>query len=377
MMYAAANRRTGHRLAALDVGVTSWMRAPGEAPGMFGLEAAMDELTDACGLDPIELRVRNEPDHDPDTGRPWSSRRLVDCMRLGAERFGWSARRPHGSRRDGDWLVGLGMAASTYPAYNNPGSAASVTYTGEGCYSVAIGAADIGTGTWTTLAQVAADALGCPFECIDLRIGDTDLPMATVAGDSSGISSWGSTIVAAARAFRREHGSEPATGDTTEAGAPQSARDDQRYAMHSFGAHFVEARVNVDTGEVRVPRMHSTFACGRIVNPRTARSQFIGGMTFGISMALHERGVIDHGLGHVVVRDLVDYHVPVNADIGDMDVAWIDEPDEHVNPMGAKGIGEIGIVGSAAAVTNAVHNATGVRVRQLPITPATLIGFLP
>lgn len=377
VMYAADSRRTGHRLAALDVGVPSWMRAPGEAPGMFGLESAMDELADACGLDPVELRIRNEPERDPETGRPWSSRRLVECLRQGAESFGWSARQVHGSRRDGNWLVGLGVAAATYPAFTMPGSVASVSYAGEGRYTVAIGAADIGTGTWTTLAQVAADALGCPFERVDLRIGDTDLPMATVAGGSSGISSWGSTVVAAARAFRAEHGSEPAPGDTTEGSAPTSTPDAAAYAIHSFGAHYVEARVDIDTGEVRVPRMHSTFACGRIVNPRTARSQFIGGMTFGISMALHEQGVIDHRLGHVVVRDLVDYHVPVNADIGEIGVDWIDEPDERANPMGTKGIGEIGIVGSAAAVANAVHNATGIRVRQLPITPVSLVAALP
>jgi xanthine dehydrogenase YagR molybdenum-binding subunit len=349
------------------------MRAPGEAPGSFGLESAMDELADACGIDPVELRVRNEPEKDPETGRPWSSRHLVDCLRLGADRFGWSSRREPGARREGDWLVGLGVAAATYPGFTMPGSAASVTYRGEGCYDVRIGAADIGTGTWTTLAQIAADALRCPFECIHLEIGDTALPMATVEGGSSGVSSWGSTVVAAARAFRDEHGTEPAVGDTTTASAPAEPPDAARYAVHSFGAHFVEARVDVDTGEVRVPRMLGVFSCGRIVNPRTARSQFIGGMTFGLSMALHERSVVDHRLGHIATRDLVDYHVPVNADIGELDVVWLDEQDEHANPMGTKGIGEIGIVGAAAAVANAVHNATGIRVRELPITPDRLL----
>ena len=373
VMYAADNRRTSHRLAALDVPVPSWMRAPGEAPGMYGLESAMDELADACGVDPIDLRVRNEPAVDPETGRPWSGRRLVDCLQQGAERFGWSRRQAHGSRRDGDWLVGLGVASATYPGFTSPGSAAAVTYQGQGKYTVAIGAADIGTGTWTTLAQVAADALRCPFECVDLRIGDTDLPMATVEGGSSGISSWGSTVVAAAQAFRDEHGTDPSPGDCTQASAPADPPDAQTYAVHSFGAHFVEARVNVDTGEVRVPRMLGVFSCGRIVNPRTARSQFIGGMTFGLSMALHEHSVMDHHLGHIATRDLVDYHIPVNADVGEIDVTWLDDPDEHANPMGAKGIGEIGIVGSAAAVANAVHNATGIRVRDLPITPDKLV----
>jgi xanthine dehydrogenase YagR molybdenum-binding subunit len=372
IMYAADNRRTTHRLAALDVPVPSWMRAPGEAPGMYGLESAMDELADACGIDPIELRVRNEPPVDPETGRPWSGRRVVDCLQQGAERFGWSRRQAPGSRRDGDWLVGVGVAAATYPAFTSPGSVAAVTYQGDSKYTVAIGAADIGTGTWTALAQVAADALRCPVECIDLRIGDTALPMATVEGGSSGISSWGSTIVAAAQAFRDEH-ADPQPGDCTEASAPENPPDAQAYAVHSFGAHFVEARVNVDTGEVRVPRMLGMFSCGRIVNPRTARSQFIGGMTFGLSMALHEHSFMDHHLGHVATRDLVDYHIPVNADIGEIEVGWIDDPDEHANPMGTKGIGEIGIVGSAAAVANAVHNATGIRVRDLPITPDKLV----
>src|SRR3954468_20987462 len=373
VMYAADTRRTTHRLAALDVPVPSWMRAPGEAPGMYGLESAMDELADACGLDPIELRVRNEPEKDPETGRPWSSRHLVECLHEGAARFGWSDRRPHGNRREGEWLVGLGVAASTYPGFSMPGSVAEIRYQDDGCYAVRIGAADIGTGTWTSLAQVAADALRCPFDCVQLEIGSTDLPMATVEGGSAGLSSWGATVVAAAEAFRGEHGDDPSPGDTTRASSPEKPPDAEKYAVHSFGAQFAEARVNVDTGEVRVPRMLGMFSCGRIVNPRTARSQFIGGMTFGISMALHEHSVIDHRLGHVVTRDLVDYHIPVNADIGDLEVGWLDEVDEHANVRGTKGIGEIGIVGAAAAVASAVHNATGIRVRDLPITPDKLL----
>jgi xanthine dehydrogenase YagR molybdenum-binding subunit len=296
----------------------------------------------------------------------------VECLRQGAEEFGWSARQAHGQRREGDWLVGYGVAAATYPGFTMPGSEASVTYRGEGRYDVRIGAADIGTGTWTALPQIAADALDVDLDCVHLEIGDTDLPMATVEGGSSGLSSWGSTVVAAAQEFRKRHGSDPEVGDTVTASAPEELPDAKGYAVHSFGAHFVEARVDVDTGEVRVPRMLSVFSAGRIVNPRTARSQLIGGMTFGISMALHEEAVIDH-LGHVATRDLVDYHVPVNADIGDLQARWLDIPDEHANPMGTKGIGEIGIVGSAAAVANAVHNATGVRVRDLPLTPDKLV----
>ncbi len=370
-MYAGDARRTTHRLVPLDVAVPSWMRAPGEAPGMFGLESAMDELAEAVGLDPVELRVRNEPETDPETGLPWSSRNLVECMHAGAARFGWDLRGAPGSRREGDWLVGLGMASSTYPAYLMPGNTASVSYGGHGHYSVRIGAADIGTGSWTALTQIAADALGMPFDHVHLEIGDTMLPKATVEGGSAGLASHGSAILLAGRRFRAEHGTAPEAGATTE--ATTEPPGEPEYALHSYGAQFVEARVNVDTGEVRVPRMVGVFSCGRIVNPRTARSQLIGGMVWGLSMALHEKSVVDHALGHVVTHDLADYHVPSHADIGDIDVTWLDEEDPHANPLGAKGIGEIGITGTAAAVASAVYNATGTRVRDLPITPDRLL----
>ncbi|MCH6163705.1 xanthine dehydrogenase family protein molybdopterin-binding subunit [Streptomyces sp. M600PL45_2] len=377
MMYAAGNRGTSHRLAALDVPVPSWMRAPGEAPGMFAAEAAMDELALACGIDPIELRVRNEPETDPETGRPWSGRHLVRCLRTGAERFGWDRRAEPGTRREGDWLIGLGVASSTYPAYAFPGSVAEVERrtNGDGGpdgYAVRIGAADIGTGTWTVLTQIAADALNCPFEEVHLEIGDTGLPMGTVAGGSSGVSSWGSTVVAASRAFREEHGDDPVPGARTRAEMP-SDPELRNYSAHSFGAQFAEVRVHADTGEVRVPRMLGVFSTGRIINPRTARSQFIGGMVMGMSMALFEESVLDHGTGHVVNHDFAQYHIPTCADVLDVDAVWLDEPDPHANPMGSKGIGEIGIVGAPAAVVNAVHNATGIRVRDLPVTPDKLL----
>ncbi|QWZ09208.1 xanthine dehydrogenase family protein molybdopterin-binding subunit [Nocardioides panacis] len=370
-MYAGDARRTTHRLVALDVAVPSWMRAPGEAPGMFGLESAMDELAETVGLDPVELRVRNDPATDPETGLPWSSRHLVECLHEGAARFGWDLRRAPGSRREGDWLVGLGMASSTYPAYLMPGNTASVSYGGHGHYSVRIGAADIGTGSWTALTQIAADALGMPFDHVHLEIGDTQLPRATVEGGSAGLASHGSAILLAGQRFRVEHGDAPEAGATTE--ATTEPPGEPAYATHSYGAQFVEARVNVDTGEVRVPRMVGVFSCGRIVNPRTARSQLIGGMVWGLSMALHEKSVVDHALGHVVTHDLADYHVLSHADIGDIDVTWLDEEDPHANPLGAKGIGEIGITGTAAAVASAVHNATGRRIRDLPITPDKLL----
>ncbi|MFJ6623251.1 xanthine dehydrogenase family protein molybdopterin-binding subunit [Kitasatospora sp. NPDC091335] len=365
MMYASPNRRTTHRLAALDVPVPSWMRAPGECPGMFGPEVAMDELAERLGIDPVELRIRNEPDVDPESGKPFSSRDLVGCLREGAARFGWSERDPRpGVRRRGDWLVGTGVAASTFPAFRMPRSTATVRREG-GRYVAETGAADLGTGTWTTLAQIAADALGVPVERVEVRIGDTDYPLASVAGGSSGMATWGSAVVEAARALRDRYGSEPPDG--AEASGSVGPADD-RYAMHAFGAQFAEAHVHADTGEVRVPRLLGVFAAGRIINPRTARSQFVGGMTMGLSMALHESGVLDPRTGHVVNHDLADYHITANADVGAVEAYWLPEHDPHVNAMGSKGIGEIGIVGTAAAVSNAVWHACGVRVRDLPIT---------
>ncbi|HEY9472460.1 MAG TPA: xanthine dehydrogenase family protein molybdopterin-binding subunit [Mycobacteriales bacterium] len=372
-MYAASSRRTTHRLAALDVGVPTWMRAPGVTPGMFAGEVAMDEMAIACGLDPIEFRLRNEPEVDPYTGMPHSSRNLAVCMREGERMFGWGDRDPlPGARRENGWLVGTGVAASTYPGHVLPGSVATIDYGADRCYRVRIGAVDIGTGTGTALTQIAADALGCPVGDIRLEIGDTDLPPATVEGGSSGISSWGSTIVAAARAFRDEHGVEPEPGAQGWAETPANPYEDS-FAMHAFGAQFAKVRVNADTGEIRVSRMLGVFAVGRIINPRTARSQLIGGMTMGLSMALHEHSVVDPRFGHVVNRDFAEYHIATNADVEDIEATWIDECDPHYNPMGAKGIGEIGIVGAASAIVNATYHATGIRVRDLPITPDKLL----
>jgi len=373
IMYASPNRRTTHRLAALDVPVPSWMRAPGETPGMFALETAMDELAVACGLDPIELRIRNDPPKDPESGKPWSGRHLVECLREGAERFGWEhrARAPGATLKDG-WRVGMGVAGSTYPRYMMPGSRAAIQYGSDQRYRVRIGAADIGTGTLTALSQIAADALNCPVESIHLEIGDTAFPMATVEGGSAGITSLGSAIVAAARAFRDQHGAAPGEGAEASAETPDNP-DDEKFALHSFGAQFAEVHVHADTGEVRVERMLGVFSAGRIINPRTARSQFIGGMTMGLSMALHEHGVMDARFGQVVNHDFAGYHIAANADVRNIDAVWLDEVDPHSNPMGSRGIGEIGIVGAAAAIANAVWHATGIRVRDLPITPDKLI----
>jgi xanthine dehydrogenase YagR molybdenum-binding subunit len=367
MMYAGANRKTAHLLARLDVPVPYWMRAPGECPGMYALEVAMDELAVASGIDPIELRIRNEPDADPETGHPWSDRRLVECLHTGADRFGWASRdlAPR-SRTDGEWLVGTGVASSVYPAMIQPGNSARIEHVAEGRYAVQIGAVDIGTGTWTALSQIAADALGCELDAIDLQIGDTELPVASVEGGSSGISSWGRTIVAAARQFRHDHGETPAVGASTTVDAPEN-EEAKKFGMYSFGAHFVEARVSRHTGEIHVSRMLGVFSIGRVINPTTVRSQLIGGMTMGLSMALHEEGFRDHRFGHVVTQDLATYHISSHADIPDIDAITLEGVDRHSNPMGSRGAGEIGIVGSAAAVVNAVYHATGVRVRELPV----------
>ena len=372
MMYAAPNRRTTHRLARVDLSANFWMRAPGECPGMFALESAMDELAVAGGLDPIDLRLRNEPAADPETGKPFSSRSLVACLREGAQRFGWQPRDPQPRKqRSGSWLIGTGVAASTYPVYQLP-AAARVQVDRAGYYRVSIAASDIGTGAWTALTQIAVDALEVPLERVQLEIGDSTLPKAGPAGGSSGTGSWGWAIVEAVRKLRTRLRDEygcvmPAEGleATGEVGEHPEA---QRFSMHAFGAQFAEVRVNEDSAEVRVPRLLGVFAAGHIINPKTARSQLLGGMTMGLSMALHEASVLDPHFGDFVNHDFAEYHIATNADVGSIDVTWIDEEDAHVNPMGSKGIGELGIVGTAAAIANAVYHATGIRVRDLPIT---------
>ena len=380
MMYAAENRRTTHRLARLDVPTPSWMRAPGECPGMYALECAMDELAIACGLDPIELRIRNEPDVDPESGLEYSSRNYLACLREGAERFGWSDRDPTpGARRDGRWLVGTGVAGSTFPARRRP-SQATARAEPDGSFTVRIAASDIGTGARTALSQIAADALEAPVARVRVEIGDSAMGPAWLAGGSMGTASWGSAVVKACRALLDElaarDGEPGPDGLEVRADTTEDIEADARLERHAFGAQFAEARVNLDTGEVRVPRMLGVFAAGRIINPKTARSQLVGGMTMGISMALHEESVMDLEFGDYLNHDFAGYHVAANADVAEVEATWIEEDDPALNPMGAKGIGEIGIVGAAAAVANAVHHATGVRVRELPIRLDRLLGRL-
>lgn len=377
MMYAAAHRRTTHRLARLDVPTPSWMRAPGETPGMWALESALDEMAVASGMDPVELRIINEPDVDPESGERFTSRNLVACLRQGAERFGWSGRNSRPGRgRDGSSLIGWGVAASTYPARSQPSSAA-VTALPAGSFTVELAAADIGTGARTVLAQIAADRLGVDLDRVQVSLGDSSLPHAPLAGGSMGTSSWGWAVARACDELRRQlDGAEGPLRSEVRAEVDTSAEvaGQATGARHAFGAQFVEVDVDLNTAEVRIPRMVGVFAAGRIINPMTARSQFLGGMTMGASMALLEESVLDTTLGDWVNKDLADYHIATYADVPSIDVSWIEEVDDHLNPIGTKGIGEIGIVGTAAAVANAVYNATGLRIRQLPITPARLLG---
>ncbi|TDB86782.1 xanthine dehydrogenase family protein molybdopterin-binding subunit [Actinomadura sp. KC216] len=374
VMYQAPHRRTTHRLVPLDVPTPSWMRAPGETPGMYALESVMDELAIATGIDPIELRIRNDTDREPESGLPFSSRNLVACLQEGAARFGWAGRDPApGVRWEGRKLIGTGVAASTYPAYMSP-NRATARAEPDGTFTVRIAAADIGTGARTALALIAAEALKADLGDVTVEVGDSAFPKASVAGGSSGTAGWGTAVVRACEALRGKlNGEVPPEGLEAEADTTAEVKAREKYARHAFGAQFAEVEVDADTGEVRVRRMLGVFAAGRIINPTTARSQFIGGMTMGIGMALMEESVMDEVFGDYLNRDLAQYHVPACADIRDIEATWVEESDPHLNPMGSKGIGEIGIVGAAAAVGNAVHHATGIRVRNLPITPAKLL----
>ncbi|HEX9042129.1 MAG TPA: xanthine dehydrogenase family protein molybdopterin-binding subunit [Trebonia sp.] len=365
VMYGTPAMRTTHRLARLNVPAPSWMRAPGETPGMYALESAMDELAVALGMDPVELRIVNDPAAEPDSGLPFSSRNLVACLRAGAERFGWAGRDPRpGVRRRGRWLAGTGVAASTYPARRRP-STATAELTGDG-YEIRIAAADIGTGARTALRDIAASVLGADPARVRVVLGSSTLPDAPLAGGSMGTASWGSAVAAACEALLKDgrHGRADTAGDVA---------GDEGWARHSFGAQFAEVLVDPATGEVRVPRLLGVFAAGRIISPVLARSQFIGGMTMGLSMALFEETAVDPSAGAFVRTDLAQYHIATCADVPSVTAFWIDEDDPHLWPGGGKGIGEIGITGTAAAIGNAVWHATGRRVRDLPITPAKLL----
>ncbi|QKZ16038.1 xanthine dehydrogenase family protein molybdopterin-binding subunit [Streptomyces chartreusis] len=376
VMYDADAHHTANRVVPLDVPTPTWMRAPGEAPGSFALEAALDELAEKCGIDPIELRLRNEPDKGPVSGLPFAGRNLPACFQEGARRFGWTDRDPRpGLRRDGRWLLGTGTAAAAYPSSAAP-STATATAHPDGTYTVRISAADIGTGARTALTLVAADTLQIPVERVRMRIGDSDFGPATIAGGSMGTRSWSWAVKAAAERLRERlaHGADvPPEGLTVRSDTSEAIGALAPAERHTFGAQFAEVAVDVTTGEVRVRRMLGIFAAGRIVNPLTARNQLLGGMIWGISMALHEEAVRDPASGGHVGADLASYHVATHADVPRIEADWIEDTDLD-DPIGIKGIGEIGIVGAAAAIANAIWHATGIRHRSLPIRPDSVLG---
>lgn len=380
-LYSCPNVRTRYRLAPLDTGTATFMRGPGEASGIFALESAMDELAFKLGIDPIELRLRNEPIIDEDKNLPFSSRSLRECYALGAARFGWERRDPRPrSMRDGHLLIGWGMAAATYPANQGPASA-RVRLLPDGTAEVEAAASDMGPGTYTSMTQVAADTLGLATSQIRFRLGQSDFPPAPPHGGSMTMASVGSAVQAACLAAREKAGGSNYReiiarrgGEPIEAEASCSPNEErQRFSLHAFGAVFAEVAVDPDLCTVRVRRAVGAYGAGRIINPRLAQSQCIGGMVGGIGMALMEETVLDERDGQPVNASLADYLVPVNADVGSLEALFVAEDDPHVNPLGVKGLGEIALVGMAPAIANAVFHATGRRVRDLPITIESLL----
>ncbi len=376
-LYAAANRLTRHRLVELDLPRGEDVRAPGEAPGLLAIESAIDELADELGMDPIELRILNEPEVHPETGKPFSDRRLVECLREGAARFGWNARpqRP-GSLRDGRWLVGYGVASAVRMQFQLP-SKATVRMAADGSIVVRSDITDIGTGTYTIVAQVAADTLGVPLARVKVEIGRSDYPPGAGSGGSFGATNTCTAVYHACMALQEKLRSGDVPPEGIEAEAETTAMWDdpnyRDYSIYAYGAHFAEVGVDADTAEVRLRRMLGVFSAGRIFNAKTARSQLIGGMVFGISSALHEEALVEPRSGAILNRDLAGYLVPVHADITHIDALLLEGFDPHANVLGAKGVGEIGNCGANAAVANAVFNATGVRVRDFPITIEKLL----
>jgi xanthine dehydrogenase YagR molybdenum-binding subunit len=376
-LYTAPNRLTRHRLVPLDLHRGEWMRAPGEAPGMLAFESAMDELAERVGLDPIELRVRNEPELDPERKVPFSSRGLIACMREGAARFGWARRNPRpASVREGRLLIGHGMAAAMRPNYLRPAQA-EVHIDANARVTARLDMTDIGTGSYTVLTQIVAESLGVPLADIRVELGDSRFPRTPGSGGSFGAASAGSALYNACAALKQRIVNGIPPGGLSARGEIAPGETYKTYSQHAFGAHFAEVAIDCDTGEIRLRRMLGVFAAGRILNAKTARSQMIGGMIWGAASALMEESVVDTRYGQFVNHDLAEYHVPVNADIGEIEALFLDEHDDKGNPLGIKGIGELGICGAGAAVANAVYNATGLRVREFPITLDKLLPALP
>jgi xanthine dehydrogenase YagR molybdenum-binding subunit len=405
LLYAGANRMTKMRLAVLDLPEANAMRAPGEAPGLMALEVAMDEMAEKLGLDPVEFRIRNDTQVDPEKpARPFSQRRFVECLRTGAERFGWNGRSAvPGKSRDGRWLVGTGMAS----AFRNNllmKSAARVRLDGRGIVTVETDMTDIGTGTYTIIGQTAAEMMGVPLDRVVVRLGDSAYPVSAGSGGQWGANSSTAGVYAACvklrEAVARKLGVDPARTefadgrvrfDDRSVSLAEAAGDaglvaedtmeygdlDKKFQQSTFGAHFVEVGVDAATAEIRIRRMLAVCAAGRILNPKSARSQVIGAMTMGAGAALMEELALDKRLGFFVNHDLAGYEVPVHADIPHQEVIFLDETDPVSSPMKAKGVGELGICGVGAAIANAIYNATGVRVREYPITLDKLLPHMP
>jgi xanthine dehydrogenase YagR molybdenum-binding subunit len=414
-LYSSDSLQTTQRMATLNLGVPTYMRAPGESSGSFALESAMDELAYALKMDPLQLRLQNYAERDPEKDLPFSSKSLRECYRVGAERFGWSKRTAEPrSMRDGRMLVGWGMATATYPA-NRQAAKASASIRADGTALVRSGTHDLGTGTYTVMTQIAAEALGMPVSKVTFELGYTGLPEAPVSGGSQTVASVGPAVYAAAKAAREKlaalavgdpasplhglgadavvadngwlmdrsrpdrrelmasviarHGGQEVKAESSEA----PGEEKKQFSMHSYGAVFVEVRVDPDLGTIRVPRVVAAYGVGRLINKKTGHSQLMGGIVWGLGMGLMEKTEIDWRTGRTLNANLADYHVPVNADVGAIDVTVVDEDDPHFNVLGAKGIGEIGIVGVAAALANAVYHATGKRIRDLPITLDKLV----
>ncbi|WPB55861.1 aldehyde oxidoreductase molybdenum-binding subunit PaoC [Xylophilus sp. GOD-11R] len=405
MLYAGANRMTHLRLAVLDLAEGNAMRAPGEATGMMTLEIAMDELAEKLGMDPVELRIANDSRVDPEKPeRPFSTRQLVECLRVGAERFGWSRRsaRP-AMQREGRWWIGTGMASAIRGAPITK-SAARVRLDARGMVTVETDMTDVGTGSYTIIAQTAAEMMGVALDRVVVKLGDNLFPESPGSGGQWGAASATSGVYAACvklrEAVARKLGMDPGTavfqdglvqyGDrrvslASAALASELVGEDEmtygdlsrQYAQQTFGAHFVEVAVNSDTGEIRVRRMLAVCAAGRILNPKSARSQVIGAMVMGVGAALMEHLVVDKRAGCFINHDLANYEVPVHSDIPEQEVIFLDEVDTTMSPMKAKGVGELGLSGVAPAIANAIYNATGVRVRHYPITLDKLLPELP
>ena len=393
IMYDTPNSLITYRVVPMNVILPTYTRGPGKSTGSFALESAMDELAYKLKMDPIELRIKNEPERNPSNNKPWSTRTTVQCLREGAKAFGWEKRKMEPRQnQDGNYLIGYGVSCGTYPAHQRP-SSANVKLKRIGndiTATIELAAADLGTGTYTILAQTAADALDLPLDKIIVKIGDSDLPPAAGAVGSVGATSYANVVNDAcikitdeliARSGKQFYVrpsaaqlmiSEKVNDFQTRADS-KPLESAEAYSSHSFNANFAEVRVNISTGMVKVTRFLAVTGAGKILNPKTARSQIIGGNVWGIGMALTEESILDPRWGNFVTRSLADYHVPSNLDIGTMEVIFIREEDKLANTLGVKGIGEVGIVGVAAAVANAVFNATGKRVRELPITPDKLL----